>query len=237
LWIEYFKMKTMGLIGGMSWESTVTYYRLINQGIKARLGGHHSAKMILHSVDFAEIEQLQKTDQWDEAGKLLGSAARSLEIAGAECIVLCTNTMHKVATQIEQAVSIPLLHIADGTAAAIKAAGVDTVGLLGTRFTMEQDFYVGRLRDRHGIKVLTPTQEERDEVHRVIYEELVHGTVLEDSRKKYLQIVERLARQDAQGIVLGCTEISMLIKSSDVSLHYFDTAELHASSAVDFALS
>jgi aspartate racemase len=230
-------MKTLGLIGGMSWESTVTYYRLINQGIKARLGGHHSAKMILHSVDFAEIEQLQKTNQWSEAGKLLGGAARSLEIAGADCIVLCTNTMHKVAADIEQSVSIPLLHIADGTAAAIKAAGVDTVGLLGTRFTMEQDFYVGRLRDRHGINVLCPTQEERNEVHRVIYDELVHGTVLDESKNKYLQIIEHLTDQGAQGIVLGCTEISMLIAPGDVSLRYFDTAGLHAASAVDFALS
>jgi aspartate racemase len=229
-------MKTMGLIGGMSWESTVTYYRLINQGVKARLGGHHSARLFLYNVDFAEIEHLQQTGQWDEAGKLLGIAARSLQDAGAEFILLCTNTMHKVTPAIERAISIPFLHIADPTAVAVKEAHIKTVGLLGTKFTMEQDFYVGHLRDTHGLNVLTPIEQDRQLVHRVIYEELTQGKLRVESREAYLKIIARMIAAGAQGIVLGCTEISMLIKPQMLSVPCFDTTELHANAAVELSL-
>lgn len=230
-------MKTIGLIGGMSWESTVTYYRRINQGVKARLGGYHSAKILLHSVDFAEIEELQRAGDWDEAGAQLAASARSLECAGAEVIVLCTNTMHTVAAAIERAVALPFLHIVDPTAAAIQAAALSTVGLLGTRFTMEQDFYLARLRDRHGIEALVPEKEDRDTVHRVIYDELVNGQVLPASRAKYLAVIDRLQARGAEGIILGCTEISMLIAPGSLDLPCFDTTELHAGAAVEFALA
>jgi aspartate racemase len=229
-------MRTIGLIGGMSWESTVTYFRRINEGVKARLGGYHSAKVILNSVDFAEIEEFQMAGAWDEAGEHLAATARSLERAGAECLVLCTNTMHNVAPAIEQAVSLPFLHIVDPTAAAIHTAGLRTIGLLGTCFTMEQDFYRGRLHDKHGIEVLTPEATDRETVHRVIYEELVQGHVLAESRAKYLAIIDRLKDRGAQGIILGCTEISMLISPASLSLPSFDTTELHAEAAVEFAL-
>ncbi len=229
-------MRTIGLIGGMSWESTVTYFRLINERVKARLGGYHSAEVILYSVDFAEIERLQMAGEWDEAGKRLAATARSLERAGAECIVLCTNTMHKVASAIESAVALPFLHIVDPTAAAIHAAGLRTIGLLGTRFTMEQDFYRGRLRERRGIEALVPDAADRDTVHRVIYEELVQGNVLPKSRAQYLAIIDRLKDRGAEGIILGCTEISMLISPDSLDLPCFDTTELHAEAAVDFAL-
>jgi aspartate racemase len=227
----------MGLIGGMSWESTAIYYRLINEGIKARLGGHHSAKMILFNVDFAEIEQLQKNDQWDEAGRLLAAAAQSLQLGGAEFVLLCTNTMHKVASAIEAAVPLPLLHIADSTAEAIKAAGLHTVGLLATRFTMEHDFYVGRLRDKHGLNVIVPDADDRATVHRIIYDELVHGKVLKTSRDTYLAIVDRLQSKGAQGIILGCTEIGLLITPTDLDIGCFDSAALHVASAVNYSLS
>jgi aspartate racemase len=226
----------MGLIGGMSCESTVTYYRAINNGVKARLGGHHSAKLFLYSVDFAEIEHLQKTHQWERAGEVLAAAARKLEDAGAEFILLCTNTMHIVAQSIESAITIPLLHIADPTALAIKAAQLHTIALLGTRFTMEQDFYVGRLRAKHGLNVLLPNAQDRDDVHRVIYEELVHGKVLPKSKQAYLKIIERLKGQGAQGVVLGCTEIALLIQPGDLAIPSFDTTELHAAQAVEYAL-
>lgn len=229
-------MRTLGLVGGMSWESTATYYRLVNQGVKQRLGGHHSAKMILYSVDFAEVEALQRANRWDEAGALLGDAARQVERAGAEALVLCTNTMHRVAPQIEASIAIPLLHIADGTGAAIREAGVRKVGLLGTRFTMEHDFYAGHLRSRWNLDVIAPPVADRDEVHRVIYEELTHGVVRDGSRATYLAVIERLGRQGAEGIILGCTEISMLVDSSMIALPCFDTTDLHARSAVDFAL-
>ena len=229
-------MKVMGLIGGMSWESTAIYYRLINQGVNARLGGHHSAKLLLHSVDFAEIEHLQKTNQWSAAGALLGEAARSLQTAGAEFIVLTANTMHKVAPDIERAISIPLLHIADPTGDAIKDAHIQTVGLLGTRFTMEQEFYVERLREKHGLNVLTPSERDRETVHSVIYDELTHGKVLDSSREAYLQIIDRLIAAGAQGIILGCTEIPMLIKREMLTVPCFDTAEWHARRAVDYCL-
>ena len=230
-------MKTIGLIGGMSWESTIPYYRLINEGVKQRLGGLHSAKLILHSVDFDEIERLQRSGDWDSASALLTRSAQLLETAGAELLVLCTNTMHKVAPAIESAVSIPLLHIADATAEAAKSAGIRRVGLLGTRFTMEQDFYVGRLIDRHGLKVLTPTAPERDEVHRIIYDELCVGKILSASRESYRRIMNELARRGAQAIILGCTEISLLVGEEDSPVPLLDTTAIHAQSAVEAALA
>lgn len=230
-------MKVIGLIGGMSWESTVPYYRLINEGVKARLGGLHSAKIVLYSVDFAEIERLQHRGEWDEAGALLADAARALERAGADFVVLCTNTMHKVAPAIEAAVAIPLLHIADPTAAAIHQAGLSCVGLLGTRFTMEQDIYRARLTDRHGIDVVIPDDDDRALVHRVIYEELCLGRVEEASRLAYRDVIQRLVAQGAQGVILGCTEISMLVGVEDAAVPLFDTTGLHAAAAVQVALA
>ena len=198
-------MKTIGLIGGMSWESTVPYYRLINEFVKERLGGLHSAKIILHSVDFHEVHQLQRAGDWHAAGRLLGATARSLETAGADCVVLCTNTMHTVAPAIESAVLIPLLHIADPTAQVIQAAGFSVIGLLGTRFTMEEDFYRDRLTTRHGLTVLTPSSADRERIHRIIFEELCVGRLLPQSRDEFRRIVGSLAAQGAQGIILCCT--------------------------------
>ena len=229
-------VKTIGLIGGMSWESTVPYYRLINEGVKQRFGGLHSARVVLYSVDFHDIEVLQHDGRWDEAGALLAAAARSLQSAGADFIVLCTNTMHKVAPAIEAAVTIPLLHIADPTAAAVKQAGIHTVGLLGTRFTMEQDFYRGRLEARHRLKVVVPEAADRDIVHRVIYDELCLGITQVASRAAYREIIGRLVAQGAEGIILGCTEIGLLVKPEDAPVPLFDTTALHAASAVEFAL-
>jgi aspartate racemase len=229
-------MLTIGLLGGMSWESTVPYYRTVNEVVKARLGGLHSAKVVLVSVDFAEVERLQHAGAWDAAGELLAGAARSLEAAGADFVVVCTNTMHKVADAIEAAVGIPLLHIADPTAAAIRAAGLDTVGLLGTRFTMEQDFYVGRLEARHGLTVLTPPAAGRELVHRVIYEELVLGRTLESSRAAFRRVIEDLVARGAQGVILGCTEISLLVGPEDASVPLFDTTALHATAAAERAI-
>lgn len=229
-------MKTIGLIGGMSWESTLPYYRHINELVKERLGGLHSARIILYSVDFHDIERLQHSGRWDEAGDCLAHAARRLEAAGADFLVLCTNTMHKVASAIETAVSIPLLHIADPTGAAVREAGIRTVGLLGTRFTMEQDFYRGRLETRHGLRVLVPVEADRELVHRVIYNELCVGIVLEESRGAYREVIKRLAARGAEGVILGCTEIGMLVSPSDSPVQVFDTTGIHASTAVDFAL-
>lgn len=229
-------MKTIGLLGGMSWESTVPYYRQINEAVKARLGGLHSAKIVLYSVDFAEIERLQHQGDWPAAGAVLADAARALERAGADFIVLCTNTMHKVAPAIEAAVKIPLLHIADPTAAAIRHAGLQRVGLLGTRFTMEQDFYRGRLIGEHGIEVLIPEADDRDLVHRVIYEELCLGRVEEPSREAYRGVMQRLVERGAQGIILGCTEISMLVGAQDARVPLFDTTAIHAAAAAAQAL-
>ena len=229
-------MKTIGLIGGMSWESTVPYYRQINETVKQHLGGLHSAKLVLVSVDFAEIEHLQKVGDWDTAGQLLAAAAQSLQRAGADFVVLCTNTMHKVAAAIEAAVSIPLLHIADPTAQAIQAAGVTTVGLLGTRFTMEQAFYKDRLSEKHGLHVLVPPSDARDTVHRIIYEELCLGQVRDDSRQAYRAIMAALVAQGAQAIILGCTEISLLVGAADATVPLFDTTALHARSAALHAL-
>lgn len=230
-------MKTIGLIGGMSWESTVPYYRLVNEGIKARLGGLHSAKVVLYSVDFHDIEQLQRDGDWDAAGDVLADAARRLQAAGADLLVLCTNTMHKVAPQMEAAVSIPLLHIADGTAAAIKAAGHRSVGLLGTRFTMEQDFYRQRLQDRHGLQVIVPEADDRRVVHDVIYDELCRGLVRDDSREAYRRIMEDLVARGAEAIILGCTEIGLLVGAQDARVPLFDTTALHAAAAVEAALA
>lgn len=230
-------MKTIGLIGGMSWESTIPYYRHLNEAVKARLGGLHSAKLVLLSVDFHEIERLQQSGDWDQAGRLLADAAQALERAGAELLVLCTNTMHKVAPAIEQAVDIPLLHIADPTAAAIKAAGLNRVGLLGTRFTMEQAFYRERLEQRHGIRVLIPDEAQREEVHRIIYEELCLGQVREESRQIYRRIIASLVAQGAQAVILGCTEIGLLVGAADASVPLFDTTALHARQAAEWALA
>ena len=228
-------MKIIGLIGGMSWESTIPYYRHINEAVKARRGGLHSAKLILYSVDFQEIAELQQEANWQEAGRILAEAAQSLEKAGAECIVLCTNTMHKVAPAIEQSISIPLLHIADATAESIKREGLKKIALLGTSFTMEQDFYKGRLTNNHGLEVLIPNESDRKEIHRVIYDELCLGKIKDDSRQAYLQIIDRLIGQGAEGIIFGCTEISLLLDPAQLPVPAFDTTKLHALYAESFA--
>lgn len=229
-------MKVIGLIGGMSWESTVPYYCSINELVKQRLGGLHSARVVLYSVDFHDIEKLQHAGKWDEAGEMLAAAASSVAAAGAEFIVLCTNTMHKVVPAIESAVTIPVLHIADATAAEIRRAGLHRVGLLATRFTMEQDFYRGRLESKHGITVIVPEQAERDLVHRIIYDELCLGVIRDDSRERYRQIIARLVERGAEGIIYGCTEIGLLVTQADAPVPVFDTAKIHAERAVDFAL-
>ncbi|BCB61152.1 aspartate racemase [Halomonas sp. A020] len=228
-------MKTIGLIGGMSWESTQTYYRLINQHVRDALGGLHSAKVVLYSVDFAEIEALQHQDDWQATAEILGAAGKSVEAAGADFLVLCTNTMHKVAEPLEAAVSIPLLHIADATAQVLQQQGIGCVGLLGTRFTMEQAFYIERLQ-RHGIEVVVPTEPQRERVHSVIYQELCLGVVKADAKADYLEIVDSLAERGAQGVILGCTEIGLLIQQADTSVPLFDTTEIHAAQAVQWAL-
>jgi aspartate racemase len=230
-------VKTIGLIGGMSWESTVPYYQDINRAIGARLGGLHSAKIVLYSVEFQEIERLQHAGRWDEAGVILAQAARAVRRAGADVIVLCTNTMHKVAPQIEAAVDVPFLHIADATAARVKAAGVSRVGLLGTRFTMEESFYRGRLESQHGLEVLVPPEDARALVHRVIYEELCLGQVREDSRRAFQAVVAGLAARGAEGVILGCTEIGLLLRQDDAQVPLFDTGRIHAEAAAEFALA
>lgn len=230
-------MKTLGLLGGMSWESTATYYRAINEATRLRRGGLHSAPLVLYSVDFHDIEQRQRAGDWDGAGRQLAQAARALQSAGAQALVLCTNTMHKVAAAIEAAVPIPLLHIADATADEVKRAGIASVGLLGTRFTMEQEFYRERLAERHGLRVIVPDAAGRDIVHRVIYDELCQGVVKPDSREAYRRVMAGLAGQGAQAIILGCTEISLLVGANDSPVPLFDTTALHARHAVDWALS
>ncbi len=230
-------MKTIGLIGGMSWESTIPYYRFVNEAVREHMGGLHSARVLLYSVDFHEVELLQRAAAWDEAGRLLGQSARSLEAAGADFLVLCTNTMHKVADAIVAAVHVPLLHIADPTAEAVKAAGCAKVGLLGTRFTMEEDFYRERLRRNHGLEVLVPGREDRDAVHRVIYDELCLGRVLPESRAQYRRIMADLVGRGAQAIILGCTEISLLVGEDDATVPLFDTTRLHAMAAARYALA
>jgi aspartate racemase len=229
-------MRTIGLLGGMSWESTVTYYRLLNEAVRDRLGGLHSAQLVLYSVDFEPIERMQHEGDWRGAARVLAEAASRVEAAGADFLVLCTNTMHKVAPEIERAVNIPLLHIADATAQEIKGAGIDRVGLLGTKFTMEQEFYRDRLVEQHGIQVLIPNDRERETVHRVIYEELCVGETRDDSRAEYVKIIERLAARGAEAVVLGCTEISLLLRPDDSPIPLFDTTASHARRAVDCAL-
>ena len=228
-------MLTIGLIGGMSWESTAIYYRLANELVRERLGGLHSARILMSSVDFAEVEQLQVSGDWDRAGTLLAAEAGRLEKAGADFLVLCTNTMHKVAGAIEDAVGIRLLHLGDVTAAAVLAEGLDAVGLLGTGFTMSQDFYRGRL-ESHGLRVLVPSEEDQALVHRVIYDELCLGVVREESRQAYLEVVDRLVADGARGVILGCTEIELLIGPDDLSVPSFPTTRLHVEAAVDRAL-
>lgn len=228
-------MRTLGLIGGMSWESTIPYYRIINECVRERLGGLHSAKLVLHSVDFAEIEIMQNAGDWEVAGASLADAARGLHAAGAEAIVLCTNTMHKVAASIENAVDIPLLHIADATAARIRSAGLRRVALLGTRYTMEQAFYRERI-EAAGIAVSIPDAVQREGVHRVIYSELCLGRILDASRDNYRAIVADLVAHGAQGVILGCTEIGLLLRPEDADVPLFDTARIHAEAAADWAL-
>ena len=230
-------MRCIGLIGGMSWESTAEYYRLINEDVARRLGGLHSARIVMASVDFAEIEALQVAGDWDTARELLAHEARGLQAAGADFLVLCTNTMHKVADGIEASVPIPLLHLADATAEAVGAAGVSRVGLLGTAFTMEQDFYRDRLT-RHGLDVLVPDAADRELVHRVIYDELCHGVIRPQSRQRYLEVVDRLVERGAAGVILGCTEIELLLDAdTQAAVPLFPTTRLHAQAAVDLALS
>jgi aspartate racemase len=228
---------TIGLIGGMSWESTASYYRAINQEVKTMLGGLHSAKIAMVSVDFAEIELLQHSEDWDQTADILSAAARALEAAGADFFLICTNTMHKVAKQVEAAVSIPLLHIADATGEQLIQDGITKVGLLGTRFTMEQGFYENRLVENFGIDVITPTSLERQLVHQVIYDELCLGHILDNSKNQYVEIINRLSKQGAQGIILGCTEIALLVKPMHTQAALYDTASIHAKAAVKMALT
>ena len=230
-------MLTIGLIGGMSWESTIPYYRTINETVRNARGGLHSAKLVLYSVDFHPIEAMQRRAQWAEAGDVLAQAARALETAGADFLVLCTNTMHNVASTVERAVRTPLLHIADPTAEAIRQAGLRTVGLLGTRFTMEESFYRDRLRERHGIDVVVPGEDDRTAVHRIIYDELCMGRVVDASRATFARTIERLVDRGAEGIVLGCTEISLLVGASDAPVPVFDTTLLHARAAAIHAMN
>jgi len=229
-------MKTIGLIGGMSWESSIEYYRLINETVKEKLGGLHSAKSMMYSVDFAEVEILQHQDRWAEAAIMLIEAAKNLENGGADFIVLCTNTMHKVADDIQANVKIPFLHIADATAQLVKASGIQKIGLLGTRFTMEEDFYKGRLFEEYGLHVIVPTAQEREIVHRVIYEELVVGKIEQSSQAQYIDIIEQMISQGAEGVILGCTEIGLLVHQEDSRVQLFDTTRIHAEAAVEYAL-
>jgi aspartate racemase len=230
-------MKTIGLLGGMTWHSTASYYRTINEETAARLGGLHSAKIVLYSVEFAEMEMFQKEGRWDEAGEVLAGAARAVEAAGADFLLICTNTMHKVAPRVEAAVSIPLVHIADAAAEGLKKRGFRKAGLLGTRFTMEEDFFAGRLKERHGVEALAPGLEDRALVHRVIYEELGLGIIREESRAAYLGVIGRLRERGAQAVILGCTEIALLVGQEHTDVPLLDTTTLHARKAVDLALA
>jgi len=229
-------IKTIGLIGGMSWESSIEYYRIINESVRGKLGGLHSAKCIMYSVDFAEMEPLQHLGKWNEATEILIAAARSVEAGGADFVMICTNTMHKVADEVQKHLRIPILHIADATAQAIKAAGFKRVGLLGTKFTMEEDFYKGRLVQKHNLEVIVPTAEARNVVNRVIYDELCMGKIEPSSKARYLDIMEHLAKEGAEGIILGCTEIGLLVKKEDCRVPLFDTTRIHALAAVEYAV-
>lgn len=229
-------MKTIGLLGGMSWESTITYYRAINEGIKSKLGGLHSAKIALYSVDFAPIEKLQHAGNWDEMGQVLAKAALGVQAAGADFLLIGTNTMHKVAPQVEAAIDIPLLHIGDAIADTLFQQGIQTVGLLGTAFTMEQGFYRDRLKEKHGLEVLIPDDEDRQIVHRIIYQELCLGKLEPRSKAEYLSIIDRLSARGAAAIILGCTEIGLLVQQNDTDVPLFDSTIIHAAKAVDYAL-
>jgi aspartate racemase len=229
-------MKTIGLLGGMSWESSVEYYRLINQYVREKLGGLHSAKSIMYSVDFADIETLQHEDRWDEATVMMIEAAKQVESGGAEFLIICTNTMHKMAEEVQKSLKIPLLHIADATGETIKKKGLSKIGLLGTKFTMVEDFYKGRLVSRHRLDVLIPEEGDRDLVHQIIYDELCLGEIKVSSKQKYIDIIDRLMKEGAEGIILGCTEIGLLVKEVDCTVPLFDTTSIHAEAAVEYAL-
>jgi aspartate racemase len=229
-------MKTIGMIGGMSWESSIEYYRIINEAVKEQLGNLHSAKSLMVSVDFAEIEVLQREGRWEEATQVMIDAARSVEAGGADFLIICTNTMHKMADKVQRSIGIPLLHIADATAEVVKTRGLRRVGLLGTRFTMEEDFYRGRLVEKHNLEVLIPEPVDREIVHRIIYNELVLGRIEPASKVEYLRIIDNLAEAGAEGIILGCTEIGLLVSQADSRLPLFDTTRIHALAAVQFAL-
>ncbi|MBR7628193.1 MAG: hypothetical protein RIQ83_3057 [Pseudomonadota bacterium] len=230
-------MKCIGLLGGMSWESTVSYYQALNRGVRARLGGLHSARVLINSVDFAEIERLQHAGDWPATARLLAAAARDLQAGGADFLLIGTNTMHKVAPEIEAAIDIPLLHIADATARRLQAGGIQRVGLLGTRFTMEQDFYKGRLQDQFGLTVLVPGEAQRERVHRIIYDELCLGEIRASSRVEYLAIIAELAEAGAQAVILGCTEIALLVGDAEAAVPLYDTTAIHAEAAVSLALA
>jgi len=229
-------MKTIGLLGGMSWESTVGYYRAINEGVKNNLGGLHSAKIAMYSVDFDQIEKLQHKGDWGGTARILSEAAQCVESAGADFLLICTNTMHKVAPEIEKAIKIPVLHIADATAEVLLHKGIKTVGLLGTAFTMEKDFYKGRLSEKYGLNVLVPNKEDRQIVHKIIYQELCLGKIQADSKAEYLRIIDLLANKGAEAVILGCTEIGMLVNQNDTKVKLFDTTAIHAEKAVEYAI-
>ncbi|SJN55347.1 Aspartate racemase [Vibrio ruber DSM 16370] len=229
-------MKTIGLLGGMSWESTLSYYKAINESVQNKLGGLHSAKISLYSVDFNEIEQLQHQGKWDETAKILSDSAKSVESGGADFLLICTNTMHKVAPQIESSISIPILHIADATAEQLRIDGIQKVGLIGTRFTMEQDFYKNRLTEKFGIEVIVPNSEQQTIIHDIIYQELCLGVIRDDSRAQYLDIIHSLSAQGAEAVILGCTEIALLVKQEHTDVTLYDTTAIHAEAAVLLAL-
>jgi aspartate racemase len=229
-------MKTIGLVGGMSWESSLEYYRILNQRVKEKLGGFHSAKCVMYSVDFEEIEKLQHKGKWDELTDLMIDAAQRVEKAGADCILICTNTMHKMAPEVESNIHVPLLHIADVTAKEIRSKGQKKVGLLGTRFTMEQEFYKRRLIEKHGIDVIIPDNEQRKVIHYILYHELVQGEIIEASKNKFKDIIASLQSQGAEGIILGCTEIPLLVKQKDYDIPLYDTTSIHAQAAVEWSL-
>ena len=230
-------MKTIGMIGGMSWESSIEYYRIVNQAVREKLGGLHSAKSIMYSVEFAEIEELQHQNQWDKLAEIMVEAGRSLEKGGADFVIICTNTMHKLYDEVQQSIKIPMLNIADATAEKIKSDGIDRIALLGTRFTMEEDFYKGRLVEKYGLEVMIPSPDQMEIVHRVIYDELCAGIIKPDSKHRYAAIIQDMVAKGAGGVILGCTEIGLLVKPEDSPVPLFDTTEIHARAAVDYALS
>lgn len=230
-------MKTIGLIGGMSWESSIEYYRIINETVRDKLGGLHSAKSVMYSLDFAEIEALQHQNRWEEATQLMIDAAQNVQNGGADFVLICTNTMHKMAEDVQKHIDIPILHIADATAETIKIKGLTKIGLLGTRFTMEEQFYRGRLESKHGLTVIIPSEGDREIIHRVIYDELCLGEINSSSKDKYAAIIDKLIQAGAQGIILGCTEISLLVDDAQSAVPIFDTTLIHATSAVEYALA